>query len=64
MDYWIWFPIIIMVALGVAGLIVSLMDASDRIERITNIDELRVAEESNVYEFPTRTTHNDGDDIA
>ena len=64
MDYWIWFPIIIMVALGVAGLIVSLMDASDRIERITNIDELRVAEESNVYEFPTRTTDYTGDDIA
>ena len=64
MDLFIWFPIIIIVACGLAGLIVSLMDASDRIERITNIDELRVAEESNVYEFPTRTTHNDGDDIA
>jgi hypothetical protein len=58
MDYWIWFPIIIIVALGVAGLIVSLLDANDKIERITR------AEESNVYEFPTRTTDYDGDDIA
>jgi len=64
MDYWIWFPIIIMVALGLAGLIVSLLDANDKIERITTMDQLRVIEESNVYEFPTRTTDYDGDDIA
>jgi hypothetical protein len=64
MDLFIWFPILILLACGISGLIFSLMDASDRIERITNIDELRVIEESNVYEFPTRTTNNDGDDIA
>ena len=58
MDLFIWFPIIIMVSCGLAGLILSLLNANDKIKRITQI------EESNVYEFPTRTTHNDGDDIA
>jgi hypothetical protein len=58
MDLFIWFPILILLACGISGLIFSLMDASDRIERIQQI------EESNVYEFPTRTTNNDGDDIA
>jgi len=58
MDYFIWFPILILLACGISGLIFSLIDARDRIERIQQI------EESNVYEFPTRTTHNDGDAIA
>jgi hypothetical protein len=58
MDYFIWFPILILLACGISGLIFSLIDARDRIERIQQI------EESNVYEFPTRTTNNDGDDIA
>jgi hypothetical protein len=58
MDLFIWFPIIIIVACGLAGLIVALADASDKIDRITQV------EESNVYEFPTRTTDYTGDDIA
>lgn len=64
MDIFFWFPILILISCGIAGLIFSLVDARDRIERITNMDELRVIDESNVYEFPTRTTHNDGDEIA
>jgi phage protein D len=58
MDLFIWFPIIIIAACGLAGLIVALADASDKIDRITQV------EESNVYEFPTRATDYDGDDIA
>jgi len=58
MDYFIWFPILILLACGISGLIFSLIDARDRIERIQQI------EETNVYEFPTRTTNKDGDEIA
>jgi hypothetical protein len=57
MDFFIWFPIIIIAACGLAGLFIALADASDKIDRLTQV------EESNVYEFPTRTT-DDGDDIA
>jgi hypothetical protein len=58
MDIFFWFPIVVLLSCGIAGLIFSLIDARDRIDRIQQI------EESNVYEFPTRTTHNDGDEIA
>ena len=64
MDIFFWFPIVVLLACGISGLVFSLIDARDRIERITKMDELRVIEESNVYEFPTRTTNNDGDEIA
>jgi len=57
MDLFIWFPIIIIAACGLAGLFIALADASDKIDRLTQV------EESNVYEFPTRTP-DDGDDIA
>lgn len=58
MDLFIWFPIVVIAACLIAGLIIVLAEASKKVDRLVEL------EESNVYDFPTRTTHNDGDEIA
>jgi hypothetical protein len=54
-DLFIWFPILIIISLGLAGLIFTLIEANDKIERITKTDD-------NVLEFPSRDL--DGGDVA
>ena len=52
----IWFPILLIISLGLVGLIFTLIEVNDKIERITKV------EETNVYEFRSRDT--DGGDVA
>ena len=51
-NLFIWFPIILIVLLGVTGLILSLIDAGDKVEKILN--ETTEPTTSNVVDFPTR----------
>jgi len=51
-------PLIILLTVGVASVVVLLIDARDTIDRILD-DEL---EPSNVVDFPTR--HDDSDGVA
>ena len=58
MDLFIWFPIVVIAACLIAGLIIVLAEASKKVDRLVEL------EESNVYDFPTRTPMDGGDGVA
>lgn len=58
MDLFIWFPIIVIAAGLIAGLLVVLAEASKKVDRLVELEQ----QQSNVIDFPSRD--GDGGDVA